>query len=115
MKHKQKAQLVLTFVVGMLVGGIGQSVIGYLKDPWVCTDTCTLQMTFTFLPFGSEDNFLGVLKIYKKRYTDEYKAMWGNPSQELRDVDFAYAIILFNKNSGHKPNLKILQNPSNNS
>lgn len=74
------------------------------KNKWVVVDSCLINLIKRHIDLNVHYNVDGILKIYKKQYTDDYCAEWGTPS-DLRDIDFNYACQRLEKQTGRKVKL----------
>jgi hypothetical protein len=74
-------------------------------NDWVQVDKCLCPLVHEYI-WGTESKFVGIVKLFKRRYTNEFKAVWGSPS-DLRELDFDYACALLRHRTNREPNLKI--------
>lgn len=91
--------MIVAFVAGLFFNYIATE----SYNPWVRTDSCVAEMNCVK---DKSITFQGIIKIYKRQKTNEYKAEWGHPT-DLREIDFDYAKTIFREITGREPNLTI--------
>lgn len=91
--------VIVSFVAGLFFNYVATE----SYNPWICTDACVVEMNNVE---NKSFTFQGVIKIYKRKNTEEYKAEWGHP-EHLKELDFEFAKASFEVVTGRKPNLQI--------